>query len=128
MPRAGQVRLAGRLWGLPLFLLLAASLAAADDPDQVLQAALARLHSIVSSLPKYACVETVERRYFKPPRKSASASAASSCSQPAAGDETGNAELESVDRLRRAPPASIRATLPTLSVKVRSEPALSLLT
>ncbi len=47
-----------------VFLLLAqAGLAA--SPDEILQRALAKLQASLQNLPKYACIETVERQYFQ---------------------------------------------------------------
>src|ERR1017187_5102658 len=38
---------------------------AARDPDDVLAQVRAKLHSMTERLPRYTCVQTVERRYLR---------------------------------------------------------------
>jgi hypothetical protein len=60
-------------------------------PREILQRALTRLRAEAGNLSRYACVETVERQYFRAPEQPAAACTAAT---PAAG------RLEAVDRLR----------------------------
>lgn len=81
-----------RRWvGWCLLLLAVAPRGRPAPADETLQKALAKLQATTANLPSYACIETVERRYFEHGK------AASSCEQPpAASTET----LQSLDRLR----------------------------
>ena len=47
-------------------MCLALSGQAARDPDQVLEQVRTKLKSMTLRLPRYTCVQTVERRYFRP--------------------------------------------------------------
>src|SRR5579883_2331030 len=59
----------------------------AGTPEETLRQALDRLRAATASLGRYACIETVERRYFQP--------APGACTAPDAA-----AHLEALDRLR----------------------------
>lgn len=70
------------------FLFVLAATAPAGTPEETLRQALARLRATAGSLERYACIETVERRYFQP--------APGACA--ARPQESGR--LEAIDRLR----------------------------
>jgi len=79
-----------------------AALGRGAQPEEVLHRALERLHASTRTFSKYACVETVERRYFEPAPGFAPAAGAAprSCSQVPAGGGENAGRLEAVDRLR----------------------------
>lgn len=72
-------------------LLACTARGVAADPEAVLDQARKRLQSLTHSLSNYACIETVERRYYRPVEPPV-------CSPEAAF--SANAKLESTDRLR----------------------------
>jgi len=81
----------------PALVLVLPCLAA--DPDDVLQRASARLQAALGNLPKYACIETVERQFFEP--ISESGGPAPSCTHDRSADGRSGAGIpEATDRLR----------------------------
>lgn len=72
---------------------------AARDPDDVLAQVRTKLRSMTARLPKYTCVQTIERRYFK---HSDHKGPPPSCDQIAGDRKTGRTKLQlyATDRLR----------------------------
>jgi hypothetical protein len=79
---------------------------AASDPEEVLSQARSRLQSMARSLSKYACIETIERRYYQPAREAdapaRSQAPASACALVKADQYSGRGapRLDTIDRLR----------------------------
>src|SRR5580704_1806908 len=84
---------------LPLLILVSLRGQAVRDPNEVLDRARANLQEMTRRLTNYACIETVERRYYEPPPQPQHAA---SCSQieEARTLRTEPLKLEGVDRLR----------------------------
>ena len=84
---------------LPLLILLVVRGQAERNPGEALERARANLQEMTRRLSKYACIETVERRYYEAPLELAPGS---SCSQirAALDRRTGPPKLEASDRLR----------------------------
>lgn len=84
-----------------LLLLSAAALfgQTAPDPSEVLESAREKIHAAMKRLPKYACLQTIDRTYLAPP---ATYSPKASCDQINADLKKGRKplHLESTDRLR----------------------------
>ena len=72
----------------------------APDPSEVLEGAQEKIRAAMRKLPKYACLQTIERTYLAPP---STYSPKSSCDQISADLKKGRKpmHLESTDRLRR---------------------------
>jgi hypothetical protein len=92
------MRLAIRL-ALPLLIPVFIRGQAVRDPSEVLDRARANLQEMTRRLTNYACIETVERRYYEPPPQPQQAA---SCSQiqTARTVRTEPLKLEGLDRLR----------------------------
>ncbi len=91
--------MAGRHAWLGLLILAFSQSSRAADPDDILRQAITKLRNTLQSLPQYACIETVERQYFKPNLESAGGSP--SCSELNAADpQAGSQTLDATDRLR----------------------------
>jgi len=69
------------------------------DPDEALREVRAKLHRLTQRLPRYTCVQTVERRYFRLKNDKAHAS---SCDQVMGDRASGRTKLQlyATDRLR----------------------------
>jgi hypothetical protein len=86
-----------------LCLGLAVPAGAGNDPQQVLERARTKLQAMTHTLANYACIETVERRYFEPAAATPRVQAApASCSQVRVDPDSTPAalKLEATDRLR----------------------------
>jgi hypothetical protein len=95
-----KARTPWRAWSTVTIFLAVSRFATAQsgqpaEPDVVLKQALVKMRDMIQRLPKYACVETVERRYFQ-----VAPGTASSCAQPARNRRGDSQQLEGTDRLR----------------------------
>ena len=72
----------------------------ARDPDEVLAQVRAKLRAMAQRMPRYTCVQTVERKYYKLGEHKGSPP---SCDQIAGDRKTGRSKLQlyATDRLRR---------------------------
>lgn len=97
-----QHTIAAGMRGLALIVLSMAALARAQDPSEVLTSVREKLLRSIHSIPRYTCIETINREYFyqlKPRTLSMTEAPAASCNQlvPQTVDQL---PLVATDRLR----------------------------